>query len=143
MEENKRVDSKSESPRKRKNRFEYWHQVAVFLILYDLIVVTGSYFAALWLRFDCHFSDIPIHFLMPWLQFAPVYAVVCIVTFWKLRLYQSMWRYVSFVELERISIATVCLAVFHAVFITVFPERPTNLLMIVSVLRRGTLLFPP
>ena len=124
MEEKKRVDSRtSESRRKRKNRFEYWHQVAAFLILYDLIVVTGSYFAALWLRFDCRFSDIPIHFLTPWLQFAPIYAVVCIVTFWKLRLYQSMWRYVSFVELERISVASVCLAVFHAVFITIFYRR--------------------
>ena len=123
MEEKKRVDSKSESPRKRKNRFEYWHQIAVFLILYDLIVVTGSYFAALWLRFDCRFSDIPIHFLMPWLQFAPIYAVVCIVTFWKLRLYQSMWRFVSFVELERLSIASLCLGVFHAVFITVLIRR--------------------
>ena len=123
MEEKKRKDSQTESSRKRKNRFEYWHQVAVFLILYDVIVVTGSYFAALWLRFDCRFSDIPIHFLTPWLQFAPFYAVVCIVTFWKLRLYQSMWRFVSYVELERLSIASVCLAVFHAVFITVFIRR--------------------
>lgn len=123
MEENKRVDSQSESPRKRKNRFEYWHRVAVFLILYDLIVVTGSYFAALWLRFDCRFSDIPIHFLTPWLQFAPIYAIVCIVTFWKLRLYQSMWRFVSFVELERLSIASLCLGAFHAVFITVLIRR--------------------
>ena len=123
MDENKRVGSQSGSPRKRKNRFEYWHQVAVFLILYDLIVVTGSYFAALWLRFDCRFSDIPIHFLTPWLQFAPIYAVVCIVTFWKLRLYQSMWRFVSFVELERLSIASLCLGIFHAVFITVLIRR--------------------
>ena len=123
MEEKKRVDSQIESSRKRKNRFEYWHRVAVFLILYDLIVVTGSYFAALWLRFDCRFSDIPIHFLTPWLQFAPIYAVVCIITFWKLRLYQSMWRFVSFVELERLSVASVCLAVFHAVFITIFIRR--------------------
>ena len=121
MEEKKRVDPAS--PRKRKNRFEYWHRVAAFLILYDAIVVTGSYFAALWLRFDCRFSDIPIHFFTPWLQFAPIYAAVCIVTFWKLRLYQSMWRYVSFVELERISVASLCLAVFHAVFITVFFRR--------------------
>ena len=123
MEEKKRKDSQTESSRKRKNRFEYWHQVAVFLILYDLIVVTGSYFAALWLRFDCRFSDIPIHFLTPWLQFAPIYAVVCIVTFWKLRLYQSMWRFVSFVELERLSIASLCLGIFHAVFITVLIRR--------------------
>ena len=134
MEEKKRADCAS--PRKRKNRFEYWHQVAAFLILYDLIVVTGSYFAALWLRFDCRFSDIPIHFFTPWLQFAPIYAVVCIFTFWKLRLYQSMWRYVSFVELERISIASVCLAVFHAVFITIlFRRMPITYYVIGAILQ--------
>ena len=105
-----------------KNKFAliHWQQVAVFLILYDLIVVTGSYFLALWLRFDCQFSEIPLHFLTPWLQFSPIYAVVCIVVFWKMRLYQSVWKFVSFVELERITVASGILTVFHTVFITIF-----------------------
>ena len=108
-----------------KNKFTliHWQQVAVFLILYDLIVVTGSYFLALWLRFDCQFSEIPLHFLTPWLRFSPVYAVVCIVVFWKMRLYQSVWKFVSFVELERITVASGILTVFHTVFITIFFRR--------------------
>ena len=70
----------------RKNKFLliHWQQVAVFLIIYDLLVVTGSYFVALWLRFDCQFSEIPLHFLEPWLKFSPIYAVVSIFVFWKL-----------------------------------------------------------
>ena len=124
MEEKKRNGSGNAGQKqKRKNKLEYWHQVAMFLIIYDLIVVTGSYIAALWLRYDCRFSDIPAHFLTPWLQFSPIYAVVCIITFWKLRLYQSVWRFVSFVELERIGIASILLGVFHTVFITVFFRR--------------------
>ena len=108
-----------------KNKFTliHWQQVAVFLILYDLIVVTGSYFLALWLRFDCQFSEIPLHFLTPWLRFSPVYAVVCIFVFWKMRLYQSVWKFVSFVELERITVASGILTVFHTVFITIFFRR--------------------
>ena len=102
---------------KDKFKLIHWQQVAVFLIIYDLIVVTGSYFLALWLRFDCQFSEIPIRYLTPWMQFAPIYAVVCVAVFWKLRLYQSVWRFVSFVELKKITLSTVLLGVFHTVFI--------------------------
>ena len=124
MEDKKKVSSGApELPVKRKLRLEHWHQVAAFLILYDLLAVTGAYFAALWLRFDCQFSEIPIRYLTPWLQFAPIYAVVCVITFWKLRLYQSVWRFVSFVELKKITLATVFLGIFHAVFITIFFKR--------------------
>lgn len=35
--------------RKTIQGFEHWHMVAVLLILYDLSVVFGAYFAALWL----------------------------------------------------------------------------------------------
>ena len=124
MEDKKKGSSGTpELPAKRKLRLEHWHQVAAFLILYDLIAVTGAYFAALWLRFDCQFSEIPIRYLTPWLQFAPIYAVVCVITFWKLRLYQSVWRFVSFVELKKITVATVFLGIFHTVFITIFFKR--------------------
>ena len=108
---------------KDKFKLIHWQQVAVFLIIYDLIVVTGSYFLALWLRFDCQFSEIPLHYLQPWLRFSPIYAVVSILVFWKLRLYQSVWKFVSFVELERITVASGILTVFHTVFITIFLKR--------------------
>ena len=124
MEEKKQTNQeKTDVHTKRRLKLEHWHRIALFLIIYDLLVVTGSYFGALWLRFDCRFSEIPLEYLHPWIQFAPIYAVVSIFTFWKMRLYQSMWRFVSFVELERISIATAILGVFHTVFITIFFKR--------------------
>ena len=46
--------------------------IALFLIIYDLLVVTGSYFGALWLRFDCRFSEIPGEYLTAWLTWALV-----------------------------------------------------------------------
>ncbi len=102
---------------------EHWHMVALFLILYDLVVVTGSYFLALWLRFDCHFSEIPSEFFTAYLKFAPIYAVVSVAVFWKLHLYQSLWRFASFVELERIAISAIVLGVIHTVGITVLFKR--------------------
>ena len=103
--------------------FEHWHWVAFYLMLFDLAAVTFSYFCALWLRFDCHFSEIPQEYLMAWLKFAPIYGVVSIVVFWAFHLYRSIWRFASFIELERTCFASCILGVFHAVFITLFFER--------------------
>jgi len=88
------------------------------LILYDLVVAAGSFFLALWIRFDCQYTAIPVHYFQSWLSFAPIYAIAVVLVFWKSHLYQSIWKFASFVELERISVATVILAVFHMVFIT-------------------------
>lgn len=107
--------------------FEHWQLVNIFLMLFDLVAVVGSYFLALWLRFDCHFDEIPYDYFMAWLKFTPIYAVVSIVVFLRLRLYQSIWRFASFVELERITLSSLILAVFHAVGISlVFHRMPVT-----------------
>jgi len=109
---------------KNKTRlFEHWHMVAIALVLYDLAVVTGAYFAALWLRFDCRFSEIPNNYLMSWLKFAPIYAVVSVLVFRKLHLYQSIWRFASFTELEKVAVSSVILGLFHIVGISVLFTR--------------------
>ena len=87
-------------------RLEHWHIVSLFLILYDIIAVTAAYFLALWLRFDCSFNAIPEAYMTAYLRFAPIYAVLCIAVFWRLRLYKSIWRFASFKELVRVSQAT-------------------------------------
>ena len=107
--------------------FKHWQLVSVFLVLYDLAAVTGSYFLALWFRFDCRFGEIPGELLQTWLKFAPIYGAVCVVVLWVLRLYRSIWRFASFDELERITLASGILGVFHWAFITVFFQRmPTT-----------------
>ena len=114
------------NPKPRKGMLgltEHWHMLNVFLVLYDLAVVTGAYFIALWLRFDCRFTEIPDIYFSAWLKFAPIYAVASILVFWKLHLYQSIWRFASFVELERIALSSVILGVFHTVGISVLFER--------------------
>ena len=120
----------------RIRHFEHWHMVAFFLILYDLAVVTGSYLVALWLRFDCQFSVIPLEYLMAWLKFSPIYAVVSIVVMWKLNLYKSIWRFASYIELERVFLASVVLAVFHGVVITLlFCPMPVTYYLVGAALQ--------
>jgi len=103
--------------------FEHWHMIALFLVVYDLAVIAGSYFLALWLRFDCRYSEIPYDYLLAWLKFTPIYAVASVVVFWKLHLYQSIWRFASFIELKRIAWASMILGVFHTIFISLLFHR--------------------
>ena len=95
------------------NNLQHWHWVAVFLILFDIAAVNASYFAALWLRFDGNFSEIPKQYLEAWLHFAPWYTLACVAVFFVLRLYQSIWRYASVNELVRLVIASALTTALH------------------------------
>lgn len=110
-------------PCKKAKVFKHWRFVAFFLIVYDLVTSAGSYFAALWLRFDCRYTEIPDALFFSWLKFAPIYMVASVLVFGALRLYQSIWKFASFVELKRISLGCVILAGFHALFITMLFRR--------------------
>lgn len=97
---------------------KHWQKVSFYLAIYDVIAVTASYFLALLLRFDFAFSRIPQMYLQPWEKFAPLYAVICIVVFWRLRLYRSIWRFASFTELQRITAATIVTTIIHIIGVT-------------------------
>ena len=124
LKKNKTFNSdKNSLSQKRKIPFKNWRVTDIYLMLFDIVSVIVAYFLALWLRFDCRFSAIPHSYLDAWLRFTPIYAVVSIAVLWKLRLYQSIWKFASFVELERITWATAILGAFHTIIITVFFER--------------------
>lgn len=113
------------SPVKKSKIFslEHWQWIALFLMLFDLVASAVSYFAALWLRFDCRYTTIPYEYRITWLRFVPIYALVSILVLWVLRLYKSIWRFASFNELKRIALASLILGIFHALFITVLFQR--------------------
>ena len=119
----KTTSDSPDMPHKRTKVFEHWHFVALFLIIYDLVVGAGSYFIALWLRFDCRFTEIPYEYLIAWLRFMPIYVVVSVALFWVMHLYQSIWKFASFVELRRIALSCAVLGVFHTLFITLLFQR--------------------
>ncbi|MBR6019171.1 MAG: polysaccharide biosynthesis protein [Lachnospiraceae bacterium] len=87
-------------------------------MIYDIVAVAMSYFLALWLRFDCRFSLIQENYLRAWKFFTPAYVVVCILVFYLLRLYKSIWRFASYSELLRTIIASIITAVLHTAGIT-------------------------
>ncbi len=94
-------------------RLKHWQFIALFLMLYDAIAVTFSFFIALLLRFDFRYSTIPSYYFQTWLKFAPLYVMICLMVFWAFKLYRSIWRFASFTELQRITAATVVTGVLH------------------------------
>ena len=104
-------------------RNERWIGIALFLIIYDVVAVSLSYYVALWLRFDCRFSLVPENYFKTWLHFVPVYAVFCVFVFAFLRLYKSIWRFASYSELLRIIIASMITAVGHVSILYVLCQR--------------------
>lgn len=107
----------------RKCRFKHWKVIALYLAVYDIVMVNFSYFLGLWLRFDFRFSQIPKEYLYSFLKFTPFYTLFAIGCFYMLRLYNSLWRFASFNELNRIFTASVVTTLFHTVAMTLFVKR--------------------
>lgn len=107
----------------KNKKMKHWHKITMWLMAYDIIAVCASYFAGLWLRFDCRFSMIPDHYFNAYLGFIPFYAAICLVIFYALRLYNTIWRFASYNELGRVMTSTVITTIIHIVGITFFFER--------------------
>lgn len=93
------------------------------LIIYDAVVIFAAYFLALWLRFDCRFSLIPLEYLSGYCISIAVYAVFCIAVFYIMHLYNSIWRFASFTELLHVSAATAVTGILYAAVQTAFVCR--------------------
>ena len=114
----------------------HWQGVAIMLALYDVVVVNLAYFLSLWLRFDCHFTEIPGDYLRVWSSFAPAYTVICLVVFWRLRLYRSIWRFASYSELVRVIVSSIVTNGLHTILITtLFRRMPITYYVIGAILQ--------
>lgn len=107
----------------RVKHIEHWRIISALLIVYDVIAVNASYFFALLLRFDFQFSTILPPFLYRFYHFAPFYTVFCILVFWLLRLYRSVWRFASFNELIHVIWSSLITGVFQVLGTLLFVGR--------------------
>lgn len=113
----------SGSLRKSKRRLEHWKIIRMLLVVYDFLAIVISYFAALWIRFDCRFSRIDIKYLKVYYKTILIYATFCVIVFWCIKLYRSIWRFASYTELMRVILATIITCITHIVCMTVFVAR--------------------
>lgn len=90
---------------------------------FDIMAISVSYFFALWIRFDGIFSEIPEKYLDPYVYFLPIYIIISIVIFYTMRMYHSVWEYVSVRELMRAAIGSITVSAIHVVMITLLFRR--------------------
>lgn len=121
----------------------HWKKMALLLVLYDIIAVNVAFLAALWIRFDCSFSEISEMYFTAYLKFVPIYSVISVVVLWFSRLYKSIWRFASFKELVRVLTATLIMGALHTVGITLlFQRMPISYYLMGIVIQTVLLLCP-
>lgn len=132
------VSNQDKERKMKKKKIEHWQMIALYLMIYDVLAINFAYFFGLWLRFDLHFTSIPAEYMSAFLKFAPIYTVFTIFVFAQLRLYNSLWRFASFSELNRVIVASVITTIFNIVGMTAFIQRmPLSYYIIGSVLQFG------
>ena len=132
------VSNQNKEIKMKKKKIEHWQMIALYLVVYDVIAINFSYFFGLWLRFDLRFTSIPAEYLSAFFKFAPIYTIFTIFVFAQLRLYNSLWRFASFSELNRVIVASAITTIFHIVGITVFVRRmPLSYYILGAVLQFG------
>lgn len=92
-----------------------WIYKALVLCLADILIVMGSYFMALFLRFDFQIQMIPKEYISGYLRSMPFWTVSTIVIYYLYKLYHSIWEFVSITELKRIMLADLVLIPVYAV----------------------------
>ena len=100
---------------RRKKRIEHWEVVTGILMVYDFMTIFFSYLLALLVRFDFKFSSIESQYLQGCYKSVVFYAIFCVILFWFLKLYKSIWRFASYSELLRVILATVISGVLYPI----------------------------
>ncbi len=92
-----------------------WMRRAFVLLFFDVISIMASYMAALLLRFDLIFSNIPRGYLTGYIWSMPYWVTISIVVFYGMRLYHSIWMFAGIDEAKRIVQSYMILLVFYGV----------------------------
>ena len=105
---------------RRKKRIEHWEVVTGILMVYDFMAICFSYLLALLVRFDFKFSSIESQYLQGCYKSVVFYALFCVVLFWFLKLYKSIWRFASYSELLRVILATAISGLIYPLIMNLF-----------------------
>lgn len=82
----------------------------IALMLLDSMATIVASFAALYIRFEFSFKEIPRIYMLRFERMIPVNLIIMLLFFVLWKLYKSVWRYASATELVNIVFATTCVA---------------------------------
>jgi FlaA1/EpsC-like NDP-sugar epimerase len=88
----------------------------IALVLMDILAIVISSFGALYVRFEFRFNEIPREYLDIYEHIIPVTVLFTLFFFLLWKLYRSVWRYASAIELVNIAFATSCGALAQLIF---------------------------
>ena len=109
--------------KKTKHRLTHSDTVKLMLLAYDAVILNIAFFAALWIRFDCRFAQIPEQYMTAFLRFTPIYTLLSVLVYNVCHLYNSIWRFAGFAELINCGLATVICFILQCVGITLLFNR--------------------
>ena len=127
--------------RLRKNRDAVIKGTALFLL--DIILIACSMVGALWLRFDFGLLNIEPVFWQSVVEYMPINIVCTVIINFIFRLYTSLWRFASVVELKNTVCAVILssLAQFAGMKILDLPV-PRSYIFIYIMLLAGCIIIP-
>ena len=131
----KRAERGENDVKGKEKRFEHWQIIAAYLVIYDIFAVNFSYFLGLLLRFDFSFTKIPTEYIHAMLRFAPIYTVFCLAVFWVLKLYNSLWAFASYTELNHILLASIITTLFNVGITMLCKRMPASYYIVGAVMQ--------
>ena len=85
----------------------------IALIITDIILINGSVFLSLIMRFDIDIESIPQEYIDKYLDNVIPFTIIALILFWCFRMYHSLWQYASIAELYKIVEACVVTEIVH------------------------------
>lgn len=109
----------------RKYIYIRWVLLRLGLVVFDVLAVNAAYFLALVVRFyvNSEFNVWAVRYIPAFVEFAPYYTVCALVVFGFLGLYNSLWKYASLSDMNRIVMSSVITCMIQVVGTLLFVER--------------------
>lgn len=103
--------------RKRYGRYKKRQDTAPckknFLVITDIILINGSVFLSLIMRFEINIASVPEEYIQKYIVNVIPFTIVTLIIFWCFRMYHSLWQYASIAELYKIVEACVVAELAH------------------------------
>ncbi len=101
-----------------------WYFVGISLFVYDVLTTLLSFYLALYISYGCDANDIPAVSLEHWQSTMPFYIVACVLVFVVFRMYNCLWRLVSYYELFKFTFAAIFAGVLYYLISGVILDLP-------------------
>ena len=85
----------------------------IFLVITDIILINGSVFLSLIMRFEINIASVPEEYIQKYILNVIPFTIVTLIIFWCFRMYHSLWQYASIAELYKIVEACVVAELAH------------------------------